>query len=82
MRTQAVSSDNTPSTTKFIRLPEIMRRYPLSRTTIYRLIGLGQFPAPVKISSRSVAWPESSVEAWAQAKLGAAQGDEAVARER
>jgi len=70
------------SSTTFIRLPEIMRRYPLSRTTIYRLIGLGQFPAPVKIGPRAVAWCETSVDAWAKAKIGAAQGNETVARER
>jgi prophage regulatory protein len=66
-----------PSTT-FIRMPEIMRRYSLSRTTIYRLVGQGLFPAPCKIGPRASAWSEALVDAWAKAKIGVVR-DEDVA---
>jgi len=29
----------------------------------------GQFPKPVRIGSRAVAWPEAEVEAWLNARL-------------
>lgn len=36
----------------------------LSRTTIYKLMNAGQFPRPVKITGKAVAWPESAIAAW------------------
>lgn len=40
-----------------------------SRTTIYRGVRAGTFPAPVRITERRVAWPESSVQAWIQSRV-------------
>lgn len=36
----------------------------LSRSTIYDLMGKGQFPRPVKLTGKAVGWPESAVSAW------------------
>lgn len=36
----------------------------LSRSTIYRLANQGDFPRPVRLGQRSVAWRESEVRAW------------------
>ena len=36
----------------------------LSKSSIYDLIGSGDFPAPVKISARRVAWKSEEVQAW------------------
>ena len=36
----------------------------LSRSTIYRMVGAGTFPRPVKISKARVAWRECEVLAW------------------
>ena len=36
----------------------------LSRSTIYRMVGAGTFPRPVKISKARIAWRESEVMAW------------------
>lgn len=58
------------TSTKLIRFPELLRRVPLSRSTIYLQISRGEFPAPVKIGPRAVAWSEALVDAWAQAKIG------------
>lgn len=40
----------------------------LSKTQCYRLIQRGEFPAPLKISTRSVAWRASEVQAWIDAR--------------
>ena len=40
----------------------------LSRSSIYDMIARGEFPKPVKISGRRVAWLESSVDAWIQSR--------------
>lgn len=36
----------------------------LSRSAIYDLMSKGQFPRPVKLTTRAVAWPESEVAEW------------------
>nr|WP_299244179.1 AlpA family transcriptional regulator [uncultured Halomonas sp.] len=51
---------------KFIRIKDVMSRTGLARSTVYKYIGLGHFPKPVKLGARSVAWVEKEVEAWIQ----------------
>jgi prophage regulatory protein len=55
--------------TRFIRRPAVENRTGLSRSTIYLLMQNGQFPKPVRIGGRAVAWPEADVEAWLNARL-------------
>lgn len=42
----------------------------LSKSQRYNLIRQGLFPKPIKIGSRSVAWPETEIEAWLQQRIG------------
>ena len=42
-----------------LRLPNVMRLTGLARSTIYKLIAAGEFPAPRKLTRRAVAWPAS-----------------------
>ena len=72
MRTNTDANEDM-TRTKLIRLPEVRRRVPLSRSTIYLLASKGEFPKPVSIGPRAVAWVESEVDAWAKAKIGAAR---------
>ncbi|MBL1321497.1 MAG: AlpA family phage regulatory protein [Methylophaga sp.] len=48
---------------KLINLSEVKARTSRSKTTLYRLINNGEFPAPIKIGRSSV-WPESEVNEW------------------
>lgn len=47
-----------------LRLPDVMRLTGLGRSTIYRLLAAGQFPAPVQLSVRAVGWRRSDVDHW------------------
>jgi prophage regulatory protein len=49
---------------KFIRLPRVKETTGLSRTSIYRKIAVSEFPRPVNIGTRSVAWVEAEVIQW------------------
>ncbi len=40
----------------------------LSRSTIYLMMSRGEFPRPVKITGKAVAWPESLIKAWLAAR--------------
>ena len=54
---------------RLIRLSEVIQRTGLSRSTIYLLISRNQFPRPVHISERAVAWSSIVVQSWIEAKL-------------
>lgn len=47
---------------QLIRLPEVLKRYPVSRSQWYAGVKNGVYPQPVKLSSRSVAWFASSID--------------------
>lgn len=55
--------------TRFIRIQDVLNRSGLSRSTCYELIAAGQFPKPVKIGPRAIAFPEAEVEEWAAARM-------------
>jgi prophage regulatory protein len=52
----------------FLRLPAVMRVTGLSRSTLYRLIADRQFPRPVRLGPRAVAWRRADVDAWSDAR--------------
>ncbi|MES0042263.1 AlpA family phage regulatory protein [Mesorhizobium sp. M0091] len=47
-----------------IRLRTVLARTGLSRSTIYRKIAEGTFPAQIKISINGAGWRESDVNRW------------------
>jgi prophage regulatory protein len=53
---------------KLYRLPAVISLVGLSRSTIEKLVKLGEFPAPVKIGERAKAWHSEDVHAWIDSK--------------
>jgi prophage regulatory protein len=51
-----------------LRGKEVFRRVALSRTTVWRRIRLGTFPAPVSLGPTRIAWREADVVAWIAAQ--------------
>lgn len=51
-------------TEKLLRRPEVEARTGLSRSSIYRMMDEGEFPRPVRIARRAVAWRASDLERW------------------
>ena len=47
---------------KFLRLTEVQRRVPYSRSTIYLKVSRGEFPQPLNLGARAVGWLESDIE--------------------
>lgn len=58
----------TPRVTRLIRLPEVISRVGLGRSTIYRWMADGDFPRPVQLGGHAVAWEEKSIDEWISAK--------------
>lgn len=57
-------------------LDTVMTRTGIKRTKIYALIGLGTFPAPVKIGTAS-RWQETKVEQWIAEQIAASDSNAA-----
>jgi len=43
----------------------------LARSTIYDLMAKGQFPRPVRLTGKAVAWPESAIADWLASRKSA-----------
>jgi prophage regulatory protein len=52
-----------------LRLPAVQLRTGLSRSTIYARVKDQSFPAPVRLSARSVGWSELAVQRWIDQRL-------------
>lgn len=47
-----------------LRRPAVEAVTGLSRSSIYDMMDKGEFPRPVRIGKRAVAWPESAISDW------------------
>lgn len=54
-----------------LRLPMVMRITGLARSTIYKLISQNQFPVPIRLSKRAVAWLQSEIDGWVSSRARA-----------
>lgn len=50
------------------RLAKVREATALSRSELYRRIRLGEFPKPVAIGRRAVAWRDSEIQGWIAAR--------------
>jgi prophage regulatory protein len=60
----------------FLRLPQVMERTGLCRSAVY---AREDFPKPVKLGGRAVAWVESEVQAWIQKTIQINRSGESAA---
>lgn len=54
-------------TKQLIRLPDVIVMTGMTKSTIYAKIKNGEFPRPLKISDRHVAWDKHEVNGWIEA---------------
>ena len=53
-----------------LKLNEVQQRVALSRSSIYLMVKESNFPKPVKIGKRAVAWSEASITRWLAERSG------------
>jgi prophage regulatory protein len=49
---------------RHLRRPDVEALTGLARSTLYDLMSKGDFPRPVKLTGKAVAWPESKITEW------------------
>lgn len=73
-RMKASSSPPVLPEVGFVRLPLLLRVFPISKSKLYAGIAAGEYPAPVRLGKRTSAWRVQDVRALI-ARLSSGQGD-------
>jgi prophage regulatory protein len=58
----AVPADNAPL--RLLRLPEVISRVGLKRSSIYQRMSEGRFPKARSLGPRCAVWVETEIDAW------------------
>ena len=59
--------------TRVLRLPEVLVRTGLSKSSIYLRISQSSFPKPIPLGGRSVGWVEEQVEHWLERQIASVE---------
>ena len=59
--------------TKILRLPAVLSRTGLGRSTVYLYISEGRFPKPISLGPRAVGWLESEIDEWLEQQIQASR---------
>jgi prophage regulatory protein len=65
---------------KFMKLPDVIEKTGLSRSTIYLLMKKGDFPAQIKLGCKSVVWLEDDISQWQTQIVSHARGHKDVSQ--
>ena len=49
---------------RILRISEVVDLVHLHRSTIYKMMGRGEFPRPLRLGPNSRGWRQSDVDAW------------------
>lgn len=68
-------------TYSILRLPEVISKTGLARSTIYERIKTNSFPVPISLGARAIGFIEKEVDEWIEARIkeSRSNGKEAVA---
>ena len=62
-----------------LRLPDVIKLVGYSRPTIYLKISRGEFPRPVSLGARAVAWKRSVIRDWIDSREETKRPEQAAA---
>jgi prophage regulatory protein len=62
---QAGEANNPPI---FLRIGVVMRLTGLGRSTIYRMMAEDEFPQPVRLTRRLIAWRRADLDRWSDGR--------------
>jgi len=62
---------------KALKVKEVASEISISVPQVYKLVGLGRFPKPIKLGERGSGWLTSEIDAWLQSRVDA-RNEEAI----
>ncbi len=69
MYTITQQQESNPPVRRFLRLDDVKHHVGLGRSAIYAKIKTGDFPPPVNLGARAVAWLSDEISAWMDARI-------------
>ncbi len=72
--TEQPTRQSTHPPIRFLRLPDVIARTGLSRSTIYVRLAEGRFPRPVSLGGRAVGWIEAELDEWLRERIAESRG--------
>ena len=72
--TEQPMEQRTRTPTRFVRMPEVVFRTGLSRSTIKERMREGSFPRPVSLGARAVGWIEAEIDEWIRDRIAESRG--------
>ncbi|KIX57438.1 helix-turn-helix transcriptional regulator [Burkholderia pseudomallei] len=58
---------------RILRIADVCGKVGMPRSTIYRAVTRGEFPAPIKLGEKASGWLESELDAWIDARVAASR---------
>ena len=65
------ANPTTSEPQRLLRLPQVEALVGIRKSTIYEGVRAGTFPAPIKLSRRTVCWPAAAIDAWITERIKA-----------
>jgi prophage regulatory protein len=59
---------------RYSRTKHVLARYPISRTTLWRQVRAGKFPAPIPVSQNISVWDDAELDAYDERLKAARRG--------
>lgn len=63
--------------TNIIRLPDVMARTGLSRSSVFLKVKKGEMPPPIKLGVRATGWVAEEIDTWIKQRVEASRPNHA-----
>ncbi len=57
-----------------LRLPQVLDRVGLGKSSVYAMIQRQEFPTPIRICGRISAWDSSAIDTWVEEQISKSGG--------
>lgn len=54
---------------RLLRLKEVIHRTGLAKSSLYAAMKTGEFPRPVRLTQRTIAWQDSVIDDWIEKRI-------------
>ncbi len=61
---QAPAAQSSAPPLRVLRLPEVIQKTGLARTTLYMMSRDGKFPVSISLGGKAMGWIESEIDQW------------------
>lgn len=68
----ATQSESKTTSKLLYRADDLTKMLGFGKAHLYSLMKRGEFPQPIKIGQRAVAWPAQTIETWLSERMAAA----------